>query len=145
QQLIDDHDYTQADLGQVIGKSRSHVANTLRLLKLPEPVRDMLSSGLLSAGHARTLVTAADPAALAQRIDEEGLSVRQAEALAQAELVPMVTPPRTAVEKDADTQALEKLLSDVTGLNVGIAHKAKGGEVRIAYRTLELLDELCRR
>src|SRR5690606_34069651 len=77
QQLIDEHSYTQADLGQVIGKSRSHVANTLRLLRLPEPIRDMLVDGSLSAGHARTLVTAEDPAGLARRIVEEGLSVRQ--------------------------------------------------------------------
>ena len=83
QQLIDEHNYTQADLGQVIGKSRSHVANTLRLLKLPDAIRDMLVDGSLSAGHARTLVTAADPAGLAKRIVEGGLSVRQAEALAQ--------------------------------------------------------------
>ena len=83
QQLIDEHNYTQADLGQVIGKSRSHVANTLRLLKLPDVIRDMLVDGALSAGHARTLVTAADPAGLAKRIVEGGLSVRQAEALAQ--------------------------------------------------------------
>ncbi|TIX98885.1 MAG: chromosome partitioning protein ParB, partial [Mesorhizobium sp.] len=83
QQLIDDHGYTQADLGQVIGKSRSHVANTLRLLKLPDVIRDMLVDGALSAGHARTLVTAEDPAGLAKRIVEDGLSVRQAEALAQ--------------------------------------------------------------
>lgn len=146
QQLIDEHSYTQADLGQVIGKSRSHVANTLRLLKLPEVIRDMLVDGELSAGHARTLVGAADPAALAKRIVEEGLSVRQAEALAQLPLesiheVKMSTP----VEKDADTLALEKLLSDVTGMRIAIAHKNKGGEVRIAYKTLEQLDDLCRR
>ena len=83
QQLIDEHNYTQADLGQVIGKSRSHVANTLRLLKLPDVILDMLVDGALSAGHARTLVTATDPAGLAKRIVEDGLSVRQAEALAQ--------------------------------------------------------------
>ena len=83
QQLVDEHDYTQADLANVIGKSRSHVANTLRLLKLPDVIRDMLSEGQLSAGHARTLVTAADPVGLAKRIIQGGLSVRQAEALAQ--------------------------------------------------------------
>ena len=82
QQLIEEHSYTQADLGQVIGKSRSHVANTLRLLKLPDVIRDMIVEGALSAGHARTLVTAADPISLAKRIVEEGLSVRQAEAKA---------------------------------------------------------------
>src|SRR6185437_1113669 len=146
QQLIDDHNYTQADLGQVIGKSRSHVANTLRLLKLPDVIRDMVVDGTLSAGHARALVTAADPAGLAKRIVEEGLSVRQAEMLAQ--LPPEVVQEAKVsapVEKDADTLALEKLLSDVTGMRVAIAHKAKGGELRVAYKTLEQLDELCRR
>lgn len=146
QQLIDEHNYTQADLGQVIGKSRSHVANTLRLLKLPQAIRDMLVDGELSAGHARTLVTAEDPAALARRIISDGLSVRQAEALAQEPNAPKRSATASErVEKDADTLALEKLLNDVTGLNVAIAHKGQGGEVRIQYRTLEQLDELCRR
>jgi ParB family chromosome partitioning protein len=145
QQLIEDHGYTQADLGQVIGKSRSHVANTLRLLKLPEDVRTMLVEGNLSAGHARALITADDPASLARRIVEGSLSVRQAEALAQG---PARGPVRNAAarpEKDPDTVALEKLLSDVTGLAVAITHKQNGGEVRVAYRTLEQLDDLCRR
>lgn len=146
QQLIDDHSYTQADLGQVIGKSRSHVANTLRLLRLPDDIRVLLVDGALSAGHARTLVTAPDPAALAKRIVEDGLSVRQAEVLAQQPAAVQVdTPRKPAVEREADTVALEKLLSDVTGLKVAITHKQKGGEVRIAYRSLEQLDELCRR
>jgi ParB family chromosome partitioning protein len=146
QQLIDEHAYTQADLGQVIGKSRSHVANTLRLLKLPESIRDMLVDGALSAGHARTLVTAADPAGLAKRIVDGGLSVRQAEALAQAP-APNAEARRQAqpAAKDADTLSLEKLLSDVTGLKVAISHKQQGGEVRIAYRSLEQLDDLCRK
>jgi ParB family chromosome partitioning protein len=147
QQLMDEHHYTQADLGQVIGKSRSHVANTLRLLKLPEVIRDMLVNGDLSAGHARALVTAEDPAGLAKRIVEEGLSVRQAEALAQLPAADdaRTSRPRAPVEKDPDTVALEKLLADVTGLRVAINHREKGGEVKIAYRTLEQLDELCRR
>ena len=146
QQLIDEHDYSQADLGQVIGKSRSHVANTLRLLKLPDVIRDMLVDGQLSAGHARTLVTAADPAGLAKRIVDEGLSVRQAEALAQVSADDQRAPRKPVpVEKDADTLALEKLLTDVTGMKVAISHKEKGGELRIAYRTLDQLDELCRR
>ncbi|MDQ6434158.1 ParB/RepB/Spo0J family partition protein [Mesorhizobium sp. LHD-90] len=146
QQLIDDHSYTQADLGQVIGKSRSHVANTLRLLKLPDDIRGLLIDGALSAGHARTLVTAADPAALARRIVEEGLSVRQAEVLAQQPAPPEPeASPKPAAQKEADTVALEKLLSDVTGLKVAINHKQRGGEMRIGYKTLEQLDELCRR
>ncbi|WP_048647235.1 ParB/RepB/Spo0J family partition protein [Nitratireductor soli] len=145
QQLIDDHSYTQADLGQVIGKSRSHVANTLRLLKLPDVIGDLIIDGSLSAGHARTLVTAEDPLGLARRIVEDGLSVRQAEALASA---PSATEAaeggKTRKEKDADTLALQKLLSDQTGLKVVINHKERGGEMRIAYRSLEQLDELCR-
>ena len=151
QQLIDEHSYTQADLAQVIGKSRSHVANTLRLLKLPAVIHDLLVDGTLSAGHARTLVTADDPAGLAKRIVEEGLSVRQAEALAQTKegrepaQQPENKPGHAEQTKDADTIALEKLLTDATGLKVQVQHKAKGGEVRIAYRTLEQLDELCRR
>ncbi|TIP84962.1 MAG: ParB/RepB/Spo0J family partition protein [Mesorhizobium sp.] len=147
QQLIDDHGYTQADLGQVIGKSRSHVANTLRLLKLPDVIRDMLVDGALSAGHARTLVTAQDPAGLAKRIVEDGLSVRQAEALAQ---LPAGAPtvkrqPAAPVQKDADTRALEKFMTDTLGMFVTIEHNERGGVISVAYRTLEQLDELCRR
>ncbi len=148
QQLIDEHGYTQADLGQVIGKSRSHVANTLRLLKLPDVIRDMLVDGELSAGHARTLVTAEDPAGLAKRIVDGGLSVRQAEALAQMPAGP--TPAKTksapsAPEKDPDTLALEKLMTDTIGMIVSIEHKERGGVLRVNYRTLDQLDELCRR
>lgn len=146
QQLIEDHNYTQADLGQVIGKSRSHVANTLRLLKLPDSIRDMLIDGSLSAGHARTLVTAGDPAMLAQRIVEEGLSVRQAEQLAQSpQAQPRDAEPAIKPPKDADTLALEKSLSDLLGMKVTVNHGARGGELRIAYRSLEQLDDICRR
>ena len=147
QQLIDEYGYAQAELGQIVVKSRSHVANTLRLLKLSEGIRGMIVDGALSAGHARTLVTAADPEKLAKRIVNDGLSVRQAEALAQG---PSAETKRAATssgadEKDADTRALEQLLSNATGLKVSIANRDKGGEVRIAYRTLEQLDDLCRR
>ncbi len=146
QQLIEEHGYSQADLGQVIGKSRSHVANTLRLLKLPDVIRGMLVDGALSAGHARTLVTAEDPAGLAKRIVEEGLSVRQAEALAQMPAAAQrEAKPAAPAQKDADTLALEKLLSDAVGMKVAITHKGGGCEVRVAYRTLEQLDEICRR
>ena len=148
QQLIDDHGYTQADLGNVIGKSRSHVANTLRLLKLPDVIRDMLVDGALSAGHARTLVTAQDPAGLAKQIVEEGLSVRQAEALAQmpaSGTPPKAKPAQGGSDKDADTLALEKLMTDTIGMIVTIEHKGKGGAIRVNYRSLEQLDELCRR
>jgi len=141
-QLIEQFDYTQNDLAQVIGKSRSHVANTLRLMKLPEDVRGMLARGELTAGHARTLITADDPAAMARRIVGGGLSVREAEALSQERTA---APRKKAapVVKDADTQALEKRLSDLLGLHVAIDHKDQGGRLEIRYRTLEQLDAVC--
>ena len=148
QNLIDDHSYTQAELAKVIGKSRSHVANTLRLLNLPESVHGLLTDGSLSAGHARTLITADDPAALARKIVENGLSVRQAEILAQESNAKKSKAPRTPAvnaEKDADTKALEKALSDATGLVVRINHHGNNGDVKISYRTLEQLDDICRR
>lgn len=147
QQLIDHHDYSQNDLAGVVGKSRSHVANTLRLLKLPRPVLDMIEDGSLSAGHARTLVTAADPLPVARKIVAEGLSVRQAEMLAQAPQADSreTRPRREKAGKDADTQALEKRLSDVTGLDVRIDHQGASGAVHIRYKTLEQLDDICRK
>ena len=145
QQLMDEHDYTQNDLGQVIGKSRSHVANTLRLLKLPDSVRAMVSDGVLSAGHARTLVTAEDAEMLARRIVDEGLSVRQAEALAASgEPGPAAQKPkRMSPEKDADTLALERTLSDALGYRVEIDHREPGGRITVHYKSLEQLDAIC--
>jgi ParB family chromosome partitioning protein len=146
QRLVDDHGYTQNDLAQVIGKSRSHVANTLRLLRLPDGVQALVNDGTLSAGHARSLITLDDPLPLARRIVAEGLSVRQAEQLAQAPKSGGPGKPAAApAAKDADTLALERLLADVTGLNVVISHADKGGEVKIRYKTLEQLDSLCRK
>lgn len=145
-QLMQQFGYTQNDLAQVIGKSRSHVANTLRLMKLPEDVRTMLSSGQLSAGHARTLVTAEDPAAMARRIVKDGLSVRQAEALHQeAGHRRKSSKPAPVAEKDADTIALEKRLSDALGLKVSISNSGEAGKVEIRYKTLEQLDAVCQR
>jgi ParB family transcriptional regulator, chromosome partitioning protein len=141
-QLIEQFDYTQNDLAQVIGKSRSHVANTLRLLKLPQDVRDMVSRGELTAGHARTLITSDDPAGLARRIVGGGLSVREAEALSQTTSTAARKKPAVH-EKDADTAALEKRLSDVLGLHVAIEHRDQGGRIEIRYRTLEQLDGVC--
>ena len=142
-QLIEQFDYTQQDLAQVIGKSRSHVANTLRLLKLPEDVRGMVSSGTLTAGHARTLITVEDPSALARQIVDKGLSVREAEALSQQREAPVRKVPVSEPARDADTVALERRLSDVLGLSVSLAHSERGGRVEIRYRTLEQLDALC--
>lgn len=144
QQLIDEFGYTQVALADVIGKSRPHVANTLRLLKLPDSVRTLVQDGTLSAGHARALITAADPEAAALRIVEAGLNVRDTEAL--VERPPARKAKAAKKAKDVDTAALEKGMADAIGLPVAIKHKANGsGEVRIRYRTLEQLDEICRR
>ncbi|WP_375707181.1 ParB/RepB/Spo0J family partition protein [Bartonella sp. AA1HLJMS] len=142
--LLNEHDYTQVDLAQVIGKSRSHVANTLRLLKLPEKVQQFLTDGQLSAGHARCLITVDDPQNLAEKIIREGLSVRQTEILAYEQANPK-TKKRTNLEKDAETKSLEKLLADVIGMKVIIRHGKKGGDLKIHYSSLEQLDEICRR
>ncbi|AYM58517.1 ParB/RepB/Spo0J family partition protein [Agrobacterium fabrum] len=146
EQLIAEHGYTQNDLGEIIGKSRSHVANSLRLLKLPDPVRDMLADGSLSAGHARALVSTSDPATLARTIVSKGLSVRDAERLAQNDIKSQgeIAEKRPAGEKDSDTIALERSLSDALGLDVKISHKGGSGQIRIGYRTLEQLEAICR-
>jgi len=144
-QLIAEYGYTQNDLGGIIGKSRSHVANSLRLLKLPEPVRDMLASGELSAGHARALVTTSNPVSLARTIVAKGMSVRDAERLAQNDIKAQSEPSQSKVEKkDSDTLALERTLSDSLGLEVRINHKGGPGQIRINYRTLDQLEEICR-
>lgn len=150
QQLLDEYDYSQTDLATVIGKSRSHVANTLRLLKLPAAVQALVNAGELSAGHARTLVTAGDPQKLAERIVREGLSVRQAEALAQEKTASQAATPenpgRAPETKNADTRSLEKRLCDLLGLKVEINWNSSGaGDIKIKYRTLEQLDGVCRR
>ena len=145
-QLIEQFDYTQQDLAQVIGKSRSHVANTLRLLRLPGDVREMVASGSLTAGHARTLITAEDPATLARQIVAGGLSVRDAEALSQQrDIAGTKKPSASASERDADTVALERRLSDALGLSVSLSHGDRGGKLEIRYKTLEQLDGICLR
>jgi len=137
--LMDGHGYTQEDLAKVIGKSRSHLANTLRLLKLPEGVQDLVRSGALSAGHARPLVGRGDAEALATRAVNLGLSVRQVEALTKERSAK----PKRQKNKDADTRAAESELHDALGLDVEIK-KGKGekGELRIRYATLEQLEEI---
>lgn len=144
-QLIEQFDYTQQDLAQVIGKSRSHVANTLRLLRLPEDVRGMVASGTLTAGHARTLITVEDPAALARQIVDKGLSVREAEALSQQRDLPRKKPVADNAPRDADTLALERRLADALGLSVALNHSERGGRLEIRYKTLEQLDDICLR
>jgi ParB family chromosome partitioning protein len=146
--LIAQYSYTQADLSRVVGKSRSHIANTLRLSKLPESVREQLKTGALSAGHARALLAVADPELVAKRIVDQALTVRDVERIAQREASGTgdATPQRPRVEKDADTHALEARLSDLLGLAVSIQHKGeKGGAITIRYRTLEQLEAISHR
>lgn len=147
QQLIEKFGRTQDEVAGSIGKSRSHVANTLRLMNLPEQVRGYVLDGSLSAGHARAILTADDPVALAERIIAGGLSVRDAEALARNG-APAANRPKNGAKrpaKDTDTQALEVDLSDALGLDVEVLDKGGVGELRIKYATLEQLDELCRK
>ena len=146
--LMDKFDRTQDNIAQTIGKSRSHVANTLRLLALPDEVQAHLVSGELTAGHARAIAAAQDPAQLAREIIDRGLSVRDTEALARK--TPDGRPAknkggRPARVKDTDTQALESDLSSVLGLEVVIDHRGAAGALTISYTTLEQLDDLCNR
>jgi ParB family chromosome partitioning protein len=147
--LIDEFGYSQGDLGTSLGKSRSYVANTIRLLNLPSDVQDLVTEGKLSAGHARALLAARDPATVAREIVAKGLTVRDAERIAQADTAaPAGAPPRGGrprAQKDPDTRAVEKALEDVLGLTVAIAHSGAGGELRIKYKSLDQLDALCRR
>jgi ParB family chromosome partitioning protein len=141
-QLIEKFDYTQEALGQQIGRSRSHIANTIRLLQLPQTVQDYIYSGKLSAGHARTLVGQSDPEGMAKELIEGRMNVREAEEKSRKAKGKKKRPHG----KDADTRALESSLAQQLGLNVNIAHKGdKGGELKIAYKTLEQLDDICRK
>src|SRR5437868_15340176 len=138
---------SQEEIAKIVGKSRSHVANMMRLTKLPAEVQAYIALGQLSAGHARALIGVPDPTAAAKRIVEEGLNVRQAEALAHVEGVPVRKPQkaRGGRVKDSDTMALEKRVSDALGLRVSIDHRDPGGTVQISYRNLEQLDVVMRR
>lgn len=140
---------TQDSLAESVGKSRAHIANTLRLLKLPDSVRDMVRDQKLSAGHARAVLAAADAESLAETIVSRGLSVREAESLArkshEGEIREGLKAAGAGEEKDVDTAALEADLTRTLGLSVEIRHKANGGELRIRYRDLEQLDDVCRR
>ncbi len=144
QELQTRFDYTQEQISKEVGKSRSHVANTLRLLKLPPNVCAMIKDGRLTAGHARTLIGASDAEARAQAIIDASLNVREAEQ--SSEKVKKAIE-KSVLNKDADTLSLERQLSEKLGLKIEIAHKDEkhGGDVRIRYKTLEQLDEICRR
>lgn len=143
--LIREYGHNQEALGRLVHKSRSHVSNMLRLLDLPEAVRDLVATGKLSMGHARAIATAPDPLGLAADIVAKGLSVRQAEALMQAAR-PRKPRARTAARgPDADIEALERQLGDMTGLKVRISHGHDGGSVSLSYASLDQLDMICQR
>ena len=144
-QLMDKFGHTQEKMAEALGKSRSHIANLLRLLNLPPEVQEYLQNGQISAGHARALVPANDPVALAREIISKGLSVRQAEALAKAKKPGVKQKRQLKPAKDADTRAIESDLTAHLGVKVSIDHKAGGqsGELRIKYTDLEQLDDLC--
>lgn len=148
--LMAEFSYTQENLSKIIGKSRSHIANMMRLSDLPDPVKKLLVDRKLTAGHGRALLSVKDPVQVAKKVLDQGLSVRQVEEIAQADnAMPSKLETKSAkpgkVEKDPDTRALEKVLQDVLGLTVSIDHRGQGGELRIRYKTLEQLDGLCRR
>ena len=141
QELVSKFGRTQEQVAQQVGKSRSHIANTIRLLQLPEQVKAWVRDGKLTAGHARTLLGTPDPIAAARDLIEGALSVRQAEQRSPAKKKPGAKP-----YKDPNIADMEASISNRLGLKIQILHKGeKGGEVRISYKTLEQLDDLERR
>lgn len=151
-QLIKRHGHTQDGVAQLVHKSRSHVANLLRLLDLPDFVRQSLLNGDISMGHARAVATAADPDALTREVIRKGLSVRQAEEHARREKLgdrgrraTRLAARATRKTVDADLEALERQLGDILGLKVQVAHKGQGGSVTLHYSSLDQLDMICQR
>lgn len=149
-QLMDRFGHTQEKLAEALGKSRSHIANLLRLLSLPLDVQALVIEGKLSAGHARALITAENPSELAKQVVKEGLSVRATEALVKKQQQgeaggPAPTSRNLNAGKDADTRALEKDLSAILAMKVSINHKpgTESGQVVLTYENLDQLDDLC--
>jgi len=147
--LVEDYSHTQDDIAKMVGKSRSHVANTLRLLKLPPSIRAYIFKGKLDAGHARMLVGQPNAEKLAEEIVARGLNVRQVEEIARQESnrngKPRSQARNRSAEKSTDTQALERRLSDALGLVVSIDDRGETGVVSIRYRNLDQLDDLAQR
>jgi ParB family chromosome partitioning protein len=144
--LVDEYGHTQEELGKLVHKSRPHVANLLRLLDLPAKVQVYLGTGQLQMGHARALITAKDPEALAEEVIRRGLSVRETEKLAQSGKTARQR--RLPIEykgAGADIAALERQLGDLLGLKVSIRHSPKGGQVTLGYSSLDQLDMICQR
>jgi ParB family chromosome partitioning protein len=147
-QLIDRFGHKQEDVARAVSKSRSHVANMMRLLSLPDSVLTYLANGDISAGHARAIATADEPERMAGLIVDKNLSVRETEAMmreAQPGASRKPTGSKSPTDKDADTRALEADVAARLGLEVDIRHGASGGEIRVRYGTLEQLDDVCRR
>ena len=142
-QLIEQFNYSQQDLSGIIGKSRSHIANIMRILALPDDVKAQIHEGKLTAGHARALLGVSDPSAAARDIVAKGLTVRDIERLAQEARPPGTARPKR--EKDADTRALEYALTEATGFAVSINHQNSGGTVSIRYASLDQLELICAR
>ena len=149
QALINDFKHSHDEIAKTVGKSRVHITNTLRLLRLPEKVQSLVRSGKVSAGHARVLIGRPDAEELAQKIVEMGLSVRQVEEWGRAGKENGKAPPPLAAksrgDKDADTIALERRITDALGLEVTIDHRGEAGVVHVRYRSLDQLDEVVRR
>ena len=144
QMLASEYEHSHDQIAKLVGKSRAHVTNTMRLLKLPEPVKAYIRAGEISAGAARSLIGSADPERIAREIVERGLNVRQAEALAK-ERASKSAGTKTAQQKHADTLALEQRLSDQLGLKVKLSQRGAGGVLAIEFRNLDQLDDLLRR
>jgi ParB family chromosome partitioning protein len=150
--LMDDFNRTQEEVAQIVGKSRPHIANTIRLLKLSEPVKQLVRSGKISAGHARLLVGQPNAELIAHEAIDKGWSVRDLEADMRKDVANQLRDMRreakgfvTSIPKDADTHALERRLSDALGLDVSVDHRGESGTLRIKYRNLEQLDAVLRK
>jgi ParB family chromosome partitioning protein len=145
QALANEYGHSHEDIARIVGKSRSHVTNTLRLLKLPEPVKAYINAGKITAGAARMLIGAPDPEEMAREIVDRGLNVRQVEALAKDRASSTGKANKKRVVKNADTIALERRVSDALGLAVTIDHRGEAGVLRIHYHSLDQLDDVLRR
>ncbi len=144
--LIEDYGHTQDEIGRIVGKSRSHIANLIRLLDLPEDVRTLVIEAKISMGHARALLTADDPSALAREVVRAGLSVRQVENLAKGKSASKpAAPSKPKVQRNADIEALERQLSEQLGLRVRLDSHGESGQLTLHYSDLDQLDMLCQR
>ncbi|MDX2028509.1 MAG: ParB/RepB/Spo0J family partition protein [Alphaproteobacteria bacterium] len=145
QRLLGEFGHTQEALAKIVGKSRPHITNMLRLLTLPAPVKQMIDTGALTIGHARALITSKDPAGLAQEIVKKGLNVRQAEALAQRHTAKPQAKKKAEATGSADVTMLEKELERLVGLRVKIQTQGKAGSLTLFYKDLDQLDDIIKR